>query len=60
MPKLLAVEVTRDKTGTWSHPDFKKHWNENLHKAHPDNGGSTEWFDAEEKAWQEFKKVRGL
>lgn len=36
MPKLLPVAVTRDEIGTWSHPDFKKYWNENLHKVeHP-------------------------
>lgn len=29
-------------------------------RAHPDNGGNNEWFDAVEKAWQEFKIVRGL
>lgn len=36
MPKLIPVEVLRDETGTWSHPDFKKYWNEHLHKVeHP-------------------------
>lgn len=29
-------------------------------RAHPDTGGSTEFFNAVEEAWQEFKKVRGL
>jgi hypothetical protein len=29
-------------------------------RAHPDNGGNEEWFNAVETAWQEFKTVRGI
>jgi len=35
-------------------------WKAKLHETHPDKGGNNESFLAVQRAFQEFKKERGL
>lgn len=49
-----------DVAETASLEDVEQSYKRLRSRAHPDNGGNDEWFNAVETAWQQYKKIRGL